>query len=118
MKAALRTVLNGCGMSNAQIAAAVAGPLREIEVGANYPGVVAAMAAPNNLAFANAFDQAITNLGGVWNPPVWNLAALGLTPPLSMVAVEECSAISKYARTNAFDAVKALTNILRMIKAP
>lgn len=117
LKAALQALLNTYGMSNKMIAQATAGQLKEVNIAATYAAIVTEIGAPNNVNFTNAFNAAITGLGGVWNAPVWNLGALGLTTPLPVVAVEECSAITTHGPTVGFDAAKALTNILRMIKA-
>ena len=112
---ALRQVLNNYGMLNPQIEGAIAAQIQEATVGAQFPAVVAALGHPNNVAFTAAFNAAIAGVDGVWNDPLWNLAPLGLTGPLAMVAGEECNAISHYGPTPGFDAVKALTNMLRMI---
>ena len=103
-------------MTNIQINQAIWGELKELSVASDYPMVAAAIAPPHNTAFTDAFNEAVQGAGGVRNGR-WNLAGIKLTPPLSMVAPEECNAISTHGPTPMFDAAKALTNILRLIKA-
>ena len=64
------------------------------------------------------FNNAIKDVGGTYDDETgrWDLGAVDLTGPLKRVATEEVNAISKHGPTSGFDAAKALTNILRMIK--
>lgn len=114
----LRDALNApnVGMGDAIIDQAINGQLREDSIAATYPGEVAQMLA-NKLAFASALDQTLLNRGAVWNHPVYNLTALNLSPGTRMVATEELTAIRTWAPAPGFDAAKALTNMLRIIKA-
>ena len=71
----------------------------------------------NKLAFAAALDAALVNAGAVWNVNVYNLNGLAMSFGIKLVAREELSAIRTHAPTIGFDAAKALTNMLRLIKA-
>lgn len=115
--AGLRGLLNNYGMPDADIDQAIAGELKEVSIEHAYGNVVAAIADPNNGGFTIAFNGVINGLGGVWKAPVWDLSQLALTMPLSAVAPEELSAITTHGPTPGFDAGKALTNLLRLIKA-
>jgi hypothetical protein len=114
----LRDALNAplVGMTDAQIDTAIQGQLKEDQIPISYPAEVGLLLA-NKIAFANALDQTLIQRGAIWNAVVYNLIALGLTPGITRVATEELSAIRTWAPNARFDAGKALTNLLRIIKA-
>ena len=112
---AIRGVLNTYAATNALIDRCIRGSLREADIAQNLPHSVTTMRL-KKVEFAAALDQALTALGAVWQNPTYNLAGLGLSPGIRLVATEELSAIRTYAPTAGYDAAKALTNMLRLIK--
>lgn len=114
----LRDALNDplVGMTDAQIDNAILGQLKEDQTPLSHPAQVGLLLA-NKIAFANALDQILIQRGAVWNAVVYDLTALGLSPGIKRVATEELSAIRTWAPNAGFDAGKALTNLLRIIKA-
>ncbi len=116
LSAAIRAELIAhAGITTNQINTLIGAPLKESDIDANYAAQVGTLYG-NRVAFAAGIDTAVTNQGGVWTGNVYNLLPLGLVK-LKMVAAEELSAIRTHAATPGFDAGKALTNMLRLIKA-
>jgi hypothetical protein len=114
----LRDALNtaNVGMSDAMIDQAIVGQLREDGIAMTQQAPVARLLA-NKAAFANALDQTLLMRGAAWNQRVYDLVQLNLSPGIQLVATEELTAIRTWSPTPRFDAAKALTNMLRIIKA-
>lgn len=66
--------------------------------------------------FASDLQDALVNIDGVLVNNKYDLSACGLTL-LKKTATEELSVIHQFAKTSNFDAGKAVTNLLRLIKA-
>ncbi len=115
--AALRNVLVAAGMTNNQIDTAIQGELKEVEIAHTYNGVVAAIG--NGAALRGSLIHEVTGVGGAFAPATntWNLTGTNINFGLRLSATEECGAICKYGNTAGFDAAKAVTNLLRLIKA-
>ena len=58
-------------------------------------------------------------IGAVYDPTteMWNLRPTNIATGLRLSATEELGAICRYGGHPGFDAAKALTNLLRLIKA-
>lgn len=112
----LRNVLNAEGMNDQTINTAIQGELKEAQIAQTYPGVVASIN-NNQAGFSASLNTSLTASGATWNGVVYNLTALGLSMGIKLVATEELSAIRTHANTPGFDSAKALTNMLRIIKA-
>jgi hypothetical protein len=61
----------------------------------------------------------VAPIGGVYDPAtgIWNLRPTNIAPGLRLSATEELGAICKYGGHPGFDAAKAITNLLRLIKS-
>jgi hypothetical protein len=116
MATAIRGVLAQYAVSNALINGVITTQLKEQDVAEHLAIAVNTMLV-SKLGFAAALDLAMVGLGAVWGGATYNLAALNLTPGVRMAATEELSAIRTHAPTAGYDAAKALTNMLRLIKA-
>jgi hypothetical protein len=112
---AIRGVLNRYALTDQLIDNIIPHELKEADVATHLKTAVTNMTFWKN-EFANALDQAITALGAIWNAPTYNLAPLGLPMGVQLAATEELSAIRTHAPTPGYDAAKALTNMLRLIK--
>lgn len=113
---AIRGVLNTYAATNALIDRVIRQALREADVTQHLPNSVTTMRL-KKVEFAAALHQALIVLGAVWQNPVYNLGGLGLSPGVRRAATEELSAIRTHAPTAGYDAAKALTNMLRLIKS-
>ena len=114
---ALRAVLNDCGIPNHQIDAAIAGELKEVQVAQTFAAVVAALG--TGAMIKAALIQRVTRLGATYDDTtrVWNLVPTRISMGLRLSATEELGAICRYGGHPGFDAAKAITNVLRLIKA-
>lgn len=112
---AIRGVLTQYGMTAGDIDADIAGELKEAVIAHSRAAAVQNINL-NKVQFGTDMDQAITGLGAVWTHPVYNLTPLNLPFGVKLVATEELSAIKTHSPSPNFDAAKALTNMLRMIK--
>ncbi|MCP4425500.1 MAG: hypothetical protein GY803_13485 [Chloroflexi bacterium] len=112
----LRQLLDTYGMTAESINDAIGKELKETQIEALFTAVIANINL-NKIAFSANLNNALTARGATWNGVVYNLAPLGLSFGLKLAATEELSAIRTHAPTPGFDAAKALTNLLRLIKA-
>ncbi len=110
----IRGALGVVGLDNGAIDALIAGELKEAALASN---AASTQMTNNATAFRDDLDHRLTQAGAVWSPPVYNLAGLGLTMGVKMVATEELAAIRTHAGTPGFDGAKAVTNMLRIVKA-
>lgn len=67
-------------------------------------------------AFAKEMGEILTGLDAVQTGNIYDLKPMGLSKDIEGISTEELNAISKYASRQDFDATKALTNILRIIR--
>lgn len=113
---ALRGVLNRFAATDLLIDKCCAIELKESDVAQYLPNAVNTMRLKKT-EFATALDQAVTGLGAVWNGTFYAVNGMGLPIALRQPATEELSAIRTHAPTVGYDPAKALTNMLRLIKA-
>jgi hypothetical protein len=113
---AIRNALNVAGITDADIDQMISGQLRENDIANDYPVAVGRML-QNKIPFAAALDGELLQLGATWGNPRYNLSALGLSSgAVQQFATEQVTAIRTWTPQNNYDAAKALTDMLRVVK--
>lgn len=112
---ALCDVLEAAGMTRIEIETAIGGELKEVDIAETYSVVVIGIGNGGNLRAD--LIQEVTRVGGAVAGNVWNLTPTNINGGLRLSATEELGAICRYGGTPTFDAAKAVTNLLRLIKA-
>ena len=119
LRSALGTlVIRGQALSTVAIDYFIGQEIKEMEIAAAIPDDLV-----GNQPYITAFVQAVhANLlakGAFYNAAsqTYNFDALLLTGPVARTAGEDLSAIKKYGDLNRCDLAKAITNVLRNIKA-
>lgn len=113
---ALRNVLASAGMSPGDIDTILGGEIKELTIERTCPAVATI---GDGTALRAALIEQVTLAGGIFDPAtdLWDLRTADIAPVLRLPATEECSAICRFGGTPTFDSAKALTNLLRLVKA-
>ncbi|MEM7685746.1 MAG: hypothetical protein AAF293_13035 [Pseudomonadota bacterium] len=117
LRAVLRNlVVNGQNITDATIAHFLGQEIKEVEIGRAIPADIQTDQVYITTFVANLHNTLIATTNVSYANGSYDLGGYGLSGPTDKAAGEDLSAIKKYGDLGSCDLVKAITNLLRLIK--